>query len=178
MKYSVFSFLLVGLFFLSFQGKCQWDGQNLDTLTAYRTPFNVRLYLGEIRLTRQQGLEVLKRNSRAKKQWFVGSTISTVGFATAGAGAALAYVALKGETVTAPDIAGKLVTYKVRNQVTLAAGLLAFVVGGSMVQVGVDKKMQEIRVFNGSLRATKQEKVSLNFGLQGRDKIGFTVKLP
>jgi hypothetical protein len=178
MKYSAASFLFVGMLFFSFQSSCQWDKQNFDTLTSYRTPFNVRLYLGEIKLTRQQGLEAIKENKSTLKKWLVGSSISTVGFATAGAGVALAYVALKGETITAPDITGKLVTYKARDQVLLGAGLLSFVVGASMVQVGVDKKMEEIRRFNKIQRSANQEKVTLNFGLQGKDKIGFTVKIP
>ena len=178
MKRVNYYFLFIPLLLLSLQGQCQSGMSSVDTLTAYRAPLNVRLYSGEIKLTRQQGLEAMRENKRTINQWIAGTSISTMGFLSAGAGVGLAYIALKGETVTAEDITGKLVVYKVRDQVTLAAGLLSFVLGASLVQVGVDKKMEGIRRFNMTRRVKNQENVSLNFGLVGTDKIGFTIKLP
>lgn len=170
--------LVLGLLCFSMQSQAQWKSSISDTLIVYRTPFGARLYLGEIKLTREQGVLLMKENRSTSRSWKAGNVISTMGFVTAGAGLYLSYVSLKGETVTAPDFTGNLVTYKVRDQLSLAAGLVTFVVGASLIQVGVDKKIGVIRRFNTNQKGEKLEKVTLNFGLQDINRIGFRVKLP
>lgn len=180
MKRVNYFFFIIPLLLLSLQSKCQSGTgiSSVDTLISYRTLCNVRLNIGEIKLARKQGLEAMIGNKRAVTQWITGTSISYSGFAVAGIGVGLTYVALKYDNNTEWYNPSELVVYRVRNQVALAAGLLSFVIGASLVQVGVDRKVKSIRTFNATQRTTNRENVTLNFGLVGGDKIGFTIKLP